>query len=59
MKWRLEGLAFNKRRLEGLVFNKPFEIIRTLWNSSAHQSNQEHNGIISKAVPARFKIHHT
>ena len=39
-----------------MVFNDPFEIIRTQWNSSAHQSNQNYNGKVSKAVPATFKI---
>ena len=34
----------------------PFEIIRTQWNSSSHESNQNHNGKISKAGPATFKI---
>ena len=33
--------------------------MRTLWNSSPHQGNQNHNGNISKAVPAKFKIHRT
>ena len=42
-----------------LVFSNPFEIIRTLWTSSAHQSNQNHNGKISKAVLATFKINRT
>ena len=40
-----------------LVFNSPFEIIMARWNSSAHQSNQNHNGKFSKVVPVTFKIH--
>ena len=48
-----------KWNMESLVFSKPFEIIRTRWNSSAHQGNQNHNGEISMAVPATFKIHRT
>ena len=48
-----------KWRLESLVFNNPFEIVRTRWNSSVHQSSQDHNWKTSKAVPARFKIHRT
>ena len=45
-----------KLTLESLVFNNPFKVVRTGWNSSAQQSNQNHNGKISKAVPATFKI---
>ena len=36
MKWNLESLE---------------KLIRTQWNSSAHQSNQNHNEKISKAFP--------
>ena len=45
LKWHLESLAFNN----------PFEIIRSWLNSRAHQSNQNYNGKISKAVPTTFK----
>ena len=41
--------------LERLVFNDPIEIIRTRWNSGAHQSNQNDNGKISKAVPSEVQ----
>ena len=44
----------NRGGLGGLVFNSPFEIIGARWNSSPHQGNQNHNGKISKAVPAEF-----
>ena len=47
-----------KWSMGSLLFNDPFEIVRTQWNSSAHQSNQNYNGI-SKAVPATFKIDRT
>ena len=36
-----------------------FQITGTQGNLSAHQSNQTHNGKISKAVPMTFKIHRT
>ena len=45
--------------LDSLVFKNPFEIIRTRLNWSSHQSNQNHNGKISKVVPAMFKINRT
>ena len=41
------------------VFDIPFQIIRTRWNSIANQANQKHNGKISKAISAMFKIHRT
>ena len=41
------------------VFGNPFEITRTRWNSSAHQSNENCNGKMPKAVPATFKINRT
>ena len=41
------------------MLDRDFEIIRTRWNSSAHQGNQNHNLKISKEVPAAFKIHRT
>ena len=37
----------------------PFEIIMTWWNSSPHQSNQNRNEKISKAVQVKCKIHRT
>ena len=40
-----------------MAFHIPFEMIRTRWSARAHQSNQSHNGKISKAVPMTFKIH--
>ena len=45
--------------LKSLVFNNLFEIIRIQWSSGAHQSYQNDNGKISKAVTATIKIHRT
>ena len=33
----------------------PLEIIRTGWNSSSHQGNQNHIGKISKAAPSEVQ----
>ena len=35
--------------------SNPFKIIRTRWNSSPYQSNQNNNGKISNEVPTKFK----
>ena len=51
--------AIIKWSLKSLVFNNLFELIRTQWNSGAHQSKQNQNGKISKAVTVTFKIHRT
>ena len=46
-----------KGSLESLVFNNPFEIIRTWWNLNPHQSNQNHNGKMSKAVEVQDTLY--
>ena len=53
------GMVYGMYGTQCMVLNDPFETIRTQWNSSPHLSNQNHNGKISKEVPAKFKIHCT
>ena len=41
------------------IYNNPFEIIRTRWNSSPCQSNQNHNGKTSNEIQrsSRYTVH--
>ena len=46
----------SKKDLDSLVFINSFKMIRTMWNSNAHQCSQDQNRKISVVVLVTFRI---